>query len=279
MTFKLARQKFQLARQKFCFFFCCYLSVRMDQFGEDWSVEFLDPDPPPGVDSAEWSVEHLDNPQSFPAEPLEEETPDWFESFITKHELQDEDMPDANCGSLLLDRHEPLDEEMPEATSNDSGVLNIGRFLGNSNNETPSHSADFVISSVGVDGVPQLDQVNGLGNAVSTGIASPTSSTQETARILTPSWFSNPAFVNDAVSSDGSCATRPTSRTQETARIFTPSWSSNPAVMNDAVSSDGDCAYHDFSNSVLTTRPTSRMLTPSWPSNPSLMDEPVSSDV
>ncbi|XP_039439074.1 uncharacterized protein LOC120420174 [Culex pipiens pallens] len=151
-------------------------------------------------------------------------------------------MPDANCGSLLLDRHEPLDEEMPEATSNDSGVLNIGRFLGNSNNETPSHSADFVISSVGVDGVPQLDQVNGLGNAVSTEIASPTSSTQETARILTPSWSSNPAFVNDAVSSDG------------------------------------DCAYHDFSNSVLTTRPTSRMLTPSWPSNPSLMDEPVSSD-
>lgn len=75
----------------------------MDQFGEDWSVEFLDPDPPPGVDSAEWSVEHLDNPQSFPAEPLEEETPDWFECFITKHELQDEDMPDANCGSLLLD--------------------------------------------------------------------------------------------------------------------------------------------------------------------------------
>ncbi|XP_038119210.1 uncharacterized protein LOC119769750 [Culex quinquefasciatus] len=187
-------------------------------------------------------------------------------------------MPDANCGSLLLDQHEPLDEEMPEATSNDSGVLNIGRFLGNSNNETPSHSADFVISSVGVDGVPQLDQVNGLGNAVSTGIASPTSSTQETARILTPSWFSNPALVNDAVSSDGNCAARPTSSTQETVIILTPSWSSNPAVMNDAVSSDGDCAYHDFSNSVLTTRPTSRMLTPSWPSNLSLMDEPVSSD-
>ncbi|XP_038118469.1 uncharacterized protein LOC119769581 [Culex quinquefasciatus] len=246
----------------------------MDQFEEDWSVEFLDSDPPPGVDSAEWSVEHLDNPQSFPAEPLEEETPDWFESFITKHELQDEDMPDANCGSLLLDRHEPLDEEMPEATSNDSGVLNIGRFLGNSNNETPSHSADFVISSVGVDGVPQLDQVNGLGNAVSTGIASPTSSTQETARILTPSWFSNPAFVNDAVSSDVSCATRPTSRTQESAKIFTPSWSSNPALVNDAVSSDGNCAARPTSS----TQETVIILTPSWSSNPAVMNDAVSSD-
>ncbi|EDS29880.1 regulator of chromosome condensation [Culex quinquefasciatus] len=134
----------------------------MDQFGEDWSVEFLDPDPPPGVDSAEWSVEHLDNPQSFPAEPLEEETPDWFESFITKHELQDEDMPDANCGSLLLDRHEPLGKEMPEATSNDSGVLNIGRFLGNSNNETP-HSSHMLVNKFVI--LPENDRVNTVGFA------------------------------------------------------------------------------------------------------------------